>query len=212
MVIIMIIITVVVLIFYGLFLNIIENRQKRNQYSSKKVKDSSNDKNKLLNGEYINDQIIYINTKDVSEIKLPYELISAKKSVIKGQDFIVDDENKYHQLTLQEGDDQTILAIHQDNKELIDKLEEFIKISEFNDEGDLITYYKNIVEMKKLNDNELNEFMIVYNKMKNQIKILHELERSEKINKALNRSNQTSGYEQSKLYSELQESINKKNS
>lgn len=82
----------------------------------------------------------------------------------------------------------------------------------FDNDRDLLSYYKVMMNNKKLNDDELNEYLIFYSKLKNQLERLKELNKHEKINNALNNFNYTSGYNQSNLKKELVELINKKNS
>lgn len=197
--------------------------QSNNRVSKSNMNMFKTDKKSILNGEYKDKQVIYINRYNVAEMKLPYELISAKKSVLNSNDeeFSIDDENKYYEFHLEDEEDSMSLrmnpykvykGLYELNEEFFNKFDEFSKKREFIHDYDIIQYYKLIIEKKKLNDDELNEFMIVYTKMKNQIERLHELDRNEKINKAIESSNATSGYEQSKLHNELKEYTNKKNS
>ena len=73
----------------------------------------------------------------------------------------------------------------------------------FDNDRDLLSYYKVMMNNKKLNDDELNEYLIFYSKLKNQLERLKELNKHEKINNALNNFNYTSGYNQSNLKKEL---------
>ena len=90
-------------------------------------------------------------------------------------------------------------------------MKKFIDQSEFDNDRDLLSYYKVMINNKKLNNDELNEYLIVYYKVKNQLERLRELNKHEKINKALSNSNYTSGYNQSNLSKEIIEITNKKN-
>lgn len=197
--------------------------QSNNRVSKSNMNMFKTDKKSILNGEYKDKQVIYINRYNVAEMKLPYELVSAKKAVLNSNDeeFAIDDENKYYEFHLEDEEDSMSLMMNREkaykglyeiNDEFFKKFDEFIKKSEFIYKGDIVRYYKYLANQKKMNDDEVEEFIIVYKKIKNQFERLHELDRNEKINKAIESSNATSGYEQSKLHNELKEYTNKKNS
>lgn len=214
-----------------------------------------NDQMKFLNGEKdlshydlllelkLNKfQVFYVNKYNVQDIKLPYELISAKK-VIDDDDesdqlFKINDENRYFKFILYTslGDHKQYIDVKIDDniekcKDIVNnyykcdyeeieiqvkdyfdcKMKKFIDQSEFDNDRDLLSYYKVMINNKKLNDDELNEYLIVYYKVKNQLERLRELNKHEKINKALSNSNYTSGYNQSNLSKEIIEITNKKN-
>lgn len=227
------------------------NNSINNHYNNKLI--DHDDRLKFLNGEKdlshydllielkINKfQVFYINKYNVSDIKLPYELVSAKKSISKkDQLFKIDDEDCYFKFILYtslDDNNQYIDVIIDDNiskcsdiinnyhncnydqfkkqvKDYFDrKMKKFINQSNFDDDQDLLSYYKVIINNKKLSDDELNEYLIVYYKVKNQLERLNELNKHKKINNALNQSSYTSGYSQSKLNNELIELTNRENS
>ena len=219
-------ISIILIILYILCIKTIKPlhlNQSNNRVSKSNINIFKTDKKSILNGEYKDKQVIYINRYNVAEMKLPYELISAKKSVLNSNDeeFAIDDENKYYEFHLEDEEDSMSLMMNREkaykglyeiNDEFFKNFYEFIKKSEFIYNSDIVRYYKYLVSKKKMNDDEVEEFIIFYKKIKSQFERLHELERNKKINKAIESSTATSGYEQSKLCSELQESIRKKDS
>lgn len=168
---------------------------------------------KTFNGERKDGrQLFFINKNDVTDVKLTYELLSAKEAVetndvTKDYDSIsFDTQDKYcrYQITpynnLEDYDD--IGGIKESQ---IKKLHEtFMKESNF-DEEDLVSYYKAIIAAKKIDEKEVKQIAKTYFTMVNQLDKLKAVNRSETVNEAISKSNITQGFDQSQLKQELNE-------
>lgn len=186
---------------------------------------------KILNGEESDGQLFFINKNDITDIKLAYELISAKKAVdyemTNYENFVIDNEDKYYEYKItyhNEGDEldflkyingtdeYDLISYHKTikiRKYINKKLKEFMQNSKINDMRSLIVYYKSIIETKKLNYEEAKDITVTYFSMVDQIHRLDSINKNEAINEEIDKTNTTAGFDQSKLKKELDSFIKK---
>lgn len=214
----------IIAILYIMFL--IKNKNKINHVNNQLNEAKLNKELKWLkeafNGEREkNRQAFFINKNDVADVKLAYELLSAKKAVERDNitndydEIDLDLQDKYckYQIT-----SDNILDIYDYTDEnlalyarLLDKKyeikesqEKFMKESNF-DENDLVSYYKAIIESKKIDEDEVKNIAKTYFTMVNQLYRLKTLSRSETVNEAISKSHITQGFDESQLKKELNE-------
>lgn len=221
-----IVITILMLIalIYLPFIVILRNN-KNNEYQLNKGKLNKNLEwlKKSFNGETKEGyQLFFINKDDVTDVKLLYELLSAKKAVETNNindnydSVSFDPQDKYleYQITpynnLNAYDDAGYnFGIYDrlgDEKYKIKKsCEKFMNESNFNDEGDLVSYYKAIIAAKKINEEEVKKIAKTYFNMVNQLARLKSVSRSKTVNEAINKVHTTQGFDQSQLKRELKE-------
>lgn len=172
---------------------------------------------KAFNGEEKKDrQLFFINKNDVTDVKLAYELLSAKEAIetnniTKGYNSIsLDNRDNYYEYQITSNN---TLEFHDDIAEgsalydeyKIEKLHEtFMKESNF-DEGDLVAYYRAIIEFKKIDKKEVKKIADTYFKMVTQFARLKSISRSETVNDAIDKIHATQGFSQSQLRRELDE-------
>lgn len=172
---------------------------------------------KAFNGEEDDkSQLFFINVNDVTDIKLAYELLSAKKAVETNnisEDYnsiSFDLQDKYckyqikHNNTLQVYDDTCL-----DKKYKIEELhKKFMKESNFSDERDLVGYYKAIITDKKIDGDEVKSIAKIYFKMVDQLYRLKTVNRNETVNEVIDKIYITQCFAQSHLRKELDELLN----
>ena len=216
----------IIAILYITFLiknkNKINHDRDNNQINETKLNKELKWLKEAFNGERKKDcQVFFINKNDVADVKLAYELLSAKKAVERDNitndydEIDLDLQDKYckYQITF----DNTLdiydytdenLALYArllDKKyEIKESQEKFMKESNF-DEKDLVAYYKAIIEAKKIDDDEVKNIAKTYFTMVNQLYRLTTLNRSEKVNEVISKSHITQGFDQSQLKKELNE-------
>lgn len=186
---------------------------------------------KILNGEESDGQLFFINKNDITDIKLAYELISAKKAVdyemTNYENFVIDNEDKYYEYKItyhNEGDELDLLKYINgtDEYDLISyhktikirkyinkKLNEFMQNSKLRDSDSLTLFYKAIIESKKIDDEEAKYMIKTYFSTIDQLEKLNLINENEIINEEINKTDKTFGFEQSKLKSELDQLLKK---
>lgn len=204
-----------VLLYFSFILILKDDTNNDHNYQLKWLKEE-------FNGEQDEIQLFFINKDDVTDVKLLYELLSAKKAVETNNI----NEN-YNLLSFDPQDKYCEYQITPDNKlevydntgynfELYDNLldkkykieklqEKFMKESNFNDEEDLVAYYKAIIAAKKIDKEEVNKIADTYFKMINQLDRLKSINRNEAVNDAIDKIHATQGFGQSQLKRELDE-------
>ena len=201
---------------YNPFIRILKdetNNDNDNEYRLDRVKFNKqlDWMKKAFNGERKDGrQLFFINKNDVTDVKLTYELLSAKEAVetnnvTKDYDSIsFDTQDKYcrYQITpynnLEAYDD-----IDDIKKSKIKNLHEtFMKESNF-DEEDLVAYYKSIIAAKKIDEKEVKNIARTYFKMVDQLYRLKVISSSETVNEAISKAHITKGFDQSQLKQEL---------
>lgn len=224
-----ILILIIVALIYVAFISVRKNTTHNNQTNHDDNQINETKLNKELkwlkeafNGERKKDcQVFFINKNDVTDVKLTYELLSAKKAI--DQNNITEDydaisfdlQDKYCKYkinsdnTLEVCDDTGgSLALYEklvDKEYKIEKLQkEFMTESNF-DKKDLVAYYKAIIESKKIDNEEVKNIAKTYFTMVNQLYRLTTLNRSEKVNEVISKSHITQGFDQSQLKQELKE-------
>lgn len=226
---ILIIVALICVAFISIRRNATHNNQTNhydNQINKRKLNKKIEWLKKVFNGEKDNEgQLFFINVNDVTDVKLTYELLSAKKAI--DQNNITEDYNaisfdlqdKYCEYKITHNDKLKIndttgnsLALYEklvDKEYKIEKLhKQFMKESNF-DEGDLVAYYKAIIESKKIDEDEVKNIAKTYFTMVNQLYKLKILSRSETVNEAISKSHITQGFDESQLKKELNELLKK---
>lgn len=210
-----IILMILLLISFSFILILKDDTNNDNEYQLNKCKFNKQLKwlKEAFNGEREKDcQVFFINKNDVTDVKLTYELLSAKKAIdqnniTKDYDAISFDlQNKYckYQITPYNN-----LEVYDDigdiKKSQIKKLhEKFMKESNF-DEEDLVAYYKAIIAAKKINKDEVKSIAETYFKMVDQLDRLKTVSRNETVNEVIDKVYITQGFDQSHLRKELDE-------
>jgi len=225
LVIVITILMLIALIYLPFIVILINNKNKNNDHQLNKGKLNKNLEwlKKSFNGETKKDyQLFFINKDDVTDVKLLYELLSAKKAVETNNindnydSVSFDPQDKYleYQITPYNnfnayddaGYNFGIYDRLRDEKYKIKKsCEKFMNESNFNDEGDLVAYYKAIIATKKINEEEVKKIAKTYFNMVNQLARLKSVSRSETVNEAINKIHTTRGFDQSQLKQELKE-------
>lgn len=197
-----------------------------NQINERKLNKQLKWLKKAFNGEEEEGcQRFFINKNDITDVKLTYELLSAKKAVEQNNirenynAISFDKQDQYYEYKITFNDKLKInnnIDLNPekyekllDNESKIEKLQEkFMKESNF-DENDLVSYYKAIIESKKIDNEEVKNIAKTYFTMINQLYRLTTLNRSEKVNEVINKSHITQGFDQSQLKQELKELLKK---
>lgn len=227
---ILIIVALICVAFISIRRNATHNNQTNhydNQINKRKLNKKIKWLKKAFNGEEEEEdcQLFFINKYDATDVKLVYELLSAKKAVEQdriGEDYnsiSFDDQDKYCEYKITHNDKLKIndttgnsLALYEklvDKEYKIEKLhKQFMKESNF-DEGDLVAYYKAIIESKKIDEDEVKTIAKTYFTMVNQLYKLKILSRSETVNEAISKSHITQGFDESQLKKELNELLKK---
>lgn len=184
-----------------------------NQINKRKLNKQLKWLRKAFNGEEEEGcQRFFINKNDITDVKLTYELLSAKKAVEQNNirenynaiSFDLQDKYCRYQITPYNN-----LEVYDSTDSIeeykIEKLQEkFMKESNF-DENDLVSYYKAIIESKKIDEDEVKNIAKTYFTMVNQLYRLKTLSRSETVNEAISKSHITQGFDESQLKKELNE-------
>lgn len=207
---------------YRLIKNNYLNKDKDDQLDRGKFNRQLKWYKKAFNGEEEKDrQLFFINKDDVTDVKLLYELLSAKEAVETNnvnEDYNLiefDEQDKYCEYQIK---NNNTLLVYDDTgrdiaayKRLINKSikieelhEKFMKESNF-DEGDLVSYYKSIIAAKKIDKDEVKSIAETYFKMVDQLYRLKTVSRSENVNEAISKAYITKGFDQSQLKQELNE-------
>ena len=193
-----------------------------NQINKRKLNKQLKWLKKAFNGEEEEGfQLFFINKNDVTDVKLTYEILSAKKAVEQNNirenynAISFDEQDKYCEYKITYNDKLKVndntgnnfaqyeILVNKENK--IEKLhKQFMKESNF-DENDLVSYYKAIIESKKIDEDEVKNIAKTYFTMTNQLYRLKTLSRSENVNEAISKSHITQGFDQSQLKKELNE-------
>jgi len=215
----------IALIYLPFIVILRNNKNNDHQLNKGKLNKNLEWLKKSFNGETKEGyQLFFINKDDVTDVKLLYELLSAKKAVETNNindnydSFSFDPQDKYleYQITpynnLNAYDDAGynfgIYDRLRDEKYKIKKsCEKFMNESNFNDEGDLVSYYKAIIAAKKINEEEVKKIADTYFKMINQLDRLKSINRNETVNDAIDKIHATQGFGQSQLKRELDELI-----
>lgn len=223
LVIVITILMLIALIYLPFIVILINNKNNDHQLNKGKLNKNLEWLKKSFNGETKKDyQLFFINKDDVTDVKLLYELLSAKKAVETNNindnydSVSFDPQDKYleYQITpynnLNAYDDAGynfgIYDRLRDEKYKIKKsCEKFMKESNFNDEEDLVAYYKAIISAKKINEEEVKKISKTYFNMVNQLARLKSVSRSENVNEAINKVYTTQGFDQYQLKRELDE-------
>lgn len=223
LVIVITILMLIALIYLPFIVILINNKNNDHQLNKGKLNKNLEWLKKSFNGETKKDyQLFFINKDDVTDVKLLYELLSAKKAVETNNindnydSVSFDPQDKYleYQITpynnLNAYDDAGynfgIYDRLRDEKYKIKKsCEKFMKESNFNDEEDLVAYYKAIIAAKKINKKEVKCIAETYFKMVEQLYRLNTINRNETVNEVIDKVYITQGFGQSQLRRELDE-------
>ena len=217
-----IIILIILLLISFSFILILKddtNNDTDNEYQLNKGKFNKQLKwlKKAFNGERKDGrQLFFINKNDVTDVKLTYELLSAKEAVETNNvtedydsiSFDLQDKygryqiTPYNNLKAYDNIDEN-LTLYEESQ--IKKLhEKFMKESNF-DEEDLVAYYKAIIAAKKINKDEVKSIAETYFKMVDQLDRLKTVSRNETVNEVIDKVYITQGFDQSHLRKELDE-------
>ena len=199
-----------------------QTNHNNNQINKRKLNKQLKWLRKAFNGEEEEGcQRFFINKNDITDVKLTYELLSAKKAVEQNNirenynAISFDKQDQYYEYKITFNDKLKInnnIDLNPekyekllDNESKIEKLQEkFMKESNF-DENDLVSYYKAIIESKKIDEDEVKNIAKTYFTMVNQLYRLKTLSRSENVNEAISKSHITQGFDESQLKKELNE-------
>lgn len=210
-----IILMCLVLLYFSFILILKDDTNNNHNYQLKWLKEE-------FNGEQDEIQLFFINKDDVTDVKLLYELLSAKKAVETNNinenynSLFFDPQDKYCEYQIMPDNKLEVYDNTCYNFKLYDKLldkkykieklqEKFMKESNFNDEEDLVAYYKAIIAAKKIDKEEVKKIADTYFKMINQLDRLKSISRSETVNDAIDKIHATQGFSQSQLRRELDE-------
>lgn len=212
-----IILMCLVLLYFSFILILKDDTNNDHNYQLKWLKEA-------FNGEQDEIQLFFINKDDVTDVKLLYELLSAKKAVETNNInenynlLSFDPQDKYCEYQIMPNNKLEVYDNTGYNFELYDKLldkkykieklqEKFMKESNFNNEEDLVAYYKAIIAAKKIDKEEVKKIADTYFKMINQLDRLKSINRNEIVNDAIDKIHATQGFGQSQLRRELDELI-----
>lgn len=215
----------IALIYLPFIVILINNKNNDHQLNKGKLNKNLEWLKKSFNGETKKDyQLFFINKDDVTDVKLLYELLSAKKAVETNNindnydSVSFDPQDKYLEYQIMPDNKLEVYDNTGYNFELYDKLldkkykieklqEKFMKESNFNDKEDLVAYYKAIIAAKKIDKEEVKKIADTYFKMINQLDRLKSINRNETVNDAIDKIHATQGFGQSQLKRELDELI-----